>query len=212
MGKKILSFIGWVFMVLAIFILAVAALSFYNSRKTGEPTTIFGYRPVYVLTGSMEPYMREHSIVITKELTAKDKVNIGDVITFHVTDTDGTKLVVTHRINAINADGTYTTKGDNNNVTDSIPITKDNMEARVIFVMNWVASLVALWATARGKFIIFSAIGVVILLIVGLRIFFGKGQTEVDDETASSGVLSEKAADDKPADGEQADSKLEPEK
>lgn len=181
MLKKIGNIIGWIFMVLCIFILAVAALSFYNSRKTGEPTTIFGYRPVYILTGSMEPYMREHSIVITKELTSKDKIKVGDVITFHVKDSDGENLVVTHRIHEANSDGTYTTKGDNNNVTDAIPVSRENMEARVIFVMNWVASFVALWATAKGKFIVFAIIGTIILVIVALKVFFGKDDEEEEE-------------------------------
>lgn len=185
MLKKIGNAIGWIFMVLCIFILAVAALSFYNSRKTGEPTTIFGYRPVYILTGSMEPYMREHSIVITKELTSKDKIKVGDVITFHVKDSDGENLVVTHRIHEANSDGTYTTKGDNNNVTDAIPVSRENMEARVIFVMNWVASFVALWATAKGKFIVFAIIGTIILVIVALKVFFGKDDEEEPEEKAA---------------------------
>lgn len=111
--------------------LAAAVFSFMKSRKTGEPITILGYRPVYVLTGSMEPFMMTDSIMITKQFGENDTLKEGDVVTFHVQDEEGKPLVITHRIKKIDEDGTITTKGDNNRVVDSTTITRDDVDAKI---------------------------------------------------------------------------------
>lgn len=171
--KKVLTIInemaGWGFTVLCIAALIFAASSYLNTKKTGEPATIAGYRPVYVLTGSMEPFMMTDGIVLTKEVHSIDELSVGDVVTYHIEDDDGNEKVITHRIQEINEDGTMITKGDNNKVTDAIPITMANVEAKVMMTCNWTAALIHLWATARGKAYILSAVCVVILIWFGLK-------------------------------------------
>lgn len=53
--KIIGNILGWIFNIICIVALILAVFTAYNAHKTGEPANIFGYRPVYVLTGSMEP-------------------------------------------------------------------------------------------------------------------------------------------------------------
>lgn len=70
-----------------------------------EEFYIFGYRPVLVLSGSMEPYMETNSIAIVQK--TKD-INEGDVVMFRI-DED---TRVCHRAVDIDAEGNITTKGD----------------------------------------------------------------------------------------------------
>ena len=83
----------------------------------------FGYNEYVVLSGSMEPGIMTGALafVNTKDLNVQE----GDVIAFTIDredadlsyDTDAT--TVTHRVIKINTDGSYTTKGDNNETEDA---------------------------------------------------------------------------------------------
>lgn len=77
---------------------------------------IFKYKPLVVLTGSMEPSFKVGSIVYYKRTNIKD-LKVGDAITFKLKD--GT--IVSHRIEKIN-DDSFVTKGDANNTVDHDPV------------------------------------------------------------------------------------------
>lgn len=82
-----------------------------------------GYNEYVVLSGSMEPGIMTGSLafVNTKDLNVQE----GDIIAFTIDredadlsyDSDAT--TVTHRVVKINSDGSYTTKGDNNETQDT---------------------------------------------------------------------------------------------
>lgn len=86
---------------------------------------IFGYRPLVVLTGSMEPTYKIGSIIYYHKVPESD-LKVGDPITFKLSN--GT--VVTHRINDIN-DNEYQTKGDANDTPDTLKIDYNNILGRV---------------------------------------------------------------------------------
>ncbi len=73
---------------------------------------IFGYKPLVVLSGSMEPTLKEGSIVYYKKVNTNE-LKVGDIITFKSRDNN----FVSHRIEKIN-ENTFTTKGDANNTID----------------------------------------------------------------------------------------------
>lgn len=85
----------------------------------------FGYKPLVVLTGSMEPTYKVGSIVYYHK-TSEIKLSVNDVITFAYED----NLIITHRIYKINGDE-YITKGDANNAPDPVPITYKNILGKV---------------------------------------------------------------------------------
>lgn len=75
---------------------------------------VAGYRPVVVVSGSMEPMYPVGSMVYYKASTFED-ISEGDVITFRL----GGGALVTHRV--IKKDDTnreFVTKGDNNQTED----------------------------------------------------------------------------------------------
>jgi len=77
---------------------------------------IFGYKPLVVLTGSMEPSFQVGSIIYYKHVN-QNELKEGDIITFSMGN-----YVVSHRINKIE-NGLYETKGDANNAVDARRIT-----------------------------------------------------------------------------------------
>lgn len=167
---------GIVFNILCIVLLVLAVFTAYNSHKTGEPATIFGYKPVYVLTGSMEPYMKTDGVVVTKEIDSIDDIKVDDVVTYHVYD-DDKKITITHRIKEIKEDGTIITKGDNNRVADLYALTIDNIEAKIVCVFNQVAWIISTWKTTTGKILLLSPIAAIILLYMGCKFIFKEEKT-----------------------------------
>jgi signal peptidase I, archaeal type len=79
---------------------------------------VIGYKPVVVLSGSMEPTYPIGSMIYYKSLDFAD-IKEGDAITFRL----GGGTLVTHRV--IQKDDekqVFTTKGDNNETVDTEPV------------------------------------------------------------------------------------------
>ena len=131
MIKKILKTIFNVFLVFVIVSAFVVTVLTLTSKKDGIPN-IFGYSPFSILTPSMDPTLKVGDIAICKLIDKNTELNENDIIAFKTT-IQGNKVIVTHRINSINKldDGTvvYTTKGDNNDVSDANTITRDDVVA-----------------------------------------------------------------------------------
>lgn len=86
---------------------------------------IFGYKPLVVLSGSMEPNYKVGSVLYYHKV-AEDELSKGDVITFKYAN----KVVITHRIYEIE-DGIIQTKGDANDAPDVQSISMENIEGKV---------------------------------------------------------------------------------
>ncbi|EGG87559.1 signal peptidase I [Lachnospiraceae bacterium 9_1_43BFAA] len=96
---------------------------------------IFGYRPVVVLSGSMEPYMQTNSVAIIQKTKDIEK---GDVVMFRV-DED---TLVCHRAVKIDEKGNITTKGDNNKVADFDKVKPEGVEGKVVARLNFLSGLI----------------------------------------------------------------------
>lgn len=108
MLKKIGNIIFYsIFGILAACFLSIMATKF----ATGKPS-IFGFRPILVVSGSMEPTIKTGSIVIASPIDAKD-VQIGDIVTYKC---KGATIV--HRVIEITDDGLFVFKGDHNQNED----------------------------------------------------------------------------------------------
>lgn len=79
---------------------------------------VMGYKPVIVLSGSMEPTYPVGSMIYYKDC-AFENINEGDVITFRL----GGGVLATHRVIRKDEDTReFITKGDNNPTEDVQPI------------------------------------------------------------------------------------------
>ena len=169
--RKIDEVVSWILMIAVFALLIHVVFSTVTAARKGEENFIFGYRPAIVLTGSMEPYMMTNSLVLTKEVTDIEELEIGDVITFHVTNELGDRIRITHRLTGIE-DGVLSTKGDNNPSGDGIPLTMENVESKVVAVCNQTAWLAAYWKTTSGKIMIISFAAAVILCYTAIKLYF----------------------------------------
>ena len=170
--KKISDVLSWVILIAMCILLVFSVYNTYNAQKTGEPYFMFGYRPVLVLTGSMEPYMMTNSLCITKEVQDLSEVEVGDVVTYHVNTSDGRTLRITHRVQSIDENGEIITKGDNNHVEDGYSLTMDNIESKVVMVFNQTAWIAAKWQTTAGKVMIISFTLCILLLFGFIKMLF----------------------------------------
>lgn len=73
---------------------------------------IWGYKPLVIISGSMEPILKVGGILYYKEIDKND-YKINDIVVFK-----STKYLISHRIVEITNDG-FITKGDANKNIDS---------------------------------------------------------------------------------------------
>lgn len=185
--KKISNVFSWLLLVAMCILMVYSCFNTYQARKSGEAAFLFGYRPVIVLTGSMEPYMLVNSIALTKEVTSLDEIAVGDVITYHMESQTGRPLRITHRIIAIDNEKIYT-KGDNNYVDDGFYLTMDNVEAKVITVFNQTAWIAAKWQTPAGKVMLISIPVCLILLSSTIKLLRSSRKEELEKKRAADAL------------------------
>lgn len=85
-----------------------------------------GYKPLVVLSGSMEPTYKVGSIIYYEEKI--DNIEAGDVIVFE----SGHASFVTHRVKEVVDKETYITKGDANDSEDPEPVKLQSIKGKVI--------------------------------------------------------------------------------
>lgn len=185
--------ISWVLLIAMLILFVFTVYQNITNENNGEGSFLFGYRPVLILTGSMEPYMMTNGIILTKAVDDINELAVGDVISYHVESEEGRMLRITHRIVDIVGDLIYT-KGDNNNVTDGFPLTMDNVEAKTVAVFNGSAWLINKWqGSTAGKIMIISFSASFILLYFCLKMAFtalidkikGKNKSEPQEPVAA---------------------------
>ena len=84
---------------------------------------LFGYKPLVVLSGSMEPTIKEGSVLYYKSVD-ENELKVGDIITFELNGE-----YISHRINGIE-NNLYETKGDANDVADPVKISYNEIKGK----------------------------------------------------------------------------------
>lgn len=132
MKKKLSKILNIVVTVLIVCVLVISAfvlvVSLTSKSENGGVPNIFGKAPISVLTDSMvgddELSFNAGDLLICDVVPddgsrMDSSYKVGDVVTFSY-DIDGNGYVeyITHRIYKVNEDGSYFTKGDNNDTYD----------------------------------------------------------------------------------------------
>ena len=159
--------------VVMVVVLFFSIYLFYINKQDPYGNKILeavGYQPVFVQTGSMEPTMRTHSIVLIKRVDSMEELEVDDIVTFQVFDGSGTPITITHRIYNIKEDGSIITKGDNNRVADNYTLTIDNIKAEVVGIWNGAATIIDMLMTPMG--IVMGVVGLLIIILF----FYAIGQ------------------------------------
>lgn len=192
--RKKLNFIGniisWVCFLaaLVLFLMFVPGriMDVWNGTGPEHGEYVLGYKIAHVRTGSMEPYMLTNGMAIQKDVDDISDIKEGDVISFIVPYENGTSDMVCHRIISIDEEGYITTKGDNNRVTDSEPITFDQVDGKIVAVFNQTAWIYEKMQTPVGIVLLVSmVIGVIcayILIKNILKDFINRKIDEYDEK------------------------------
>ena len=130
MGARIKRMVEKLISVCLMMVVAVACSLLCTFLVSGVPT-IFGIRPMIVVSGSMEPVLPVGSLVVTKAVTA-DEVEVGDVVGYWTGNRFiGINPIILHRVIAITEEG-YLLKGDNNETAD-LPVKPEQIIYRVVY-------------------------------------------------------------------------------
>ena len=106
------------------------AVPLLTKAATGY-ATFFGYKPIYILTDSMEPDIPAGSWVVCVPACGEE-IAVGDVAAYR--KENGTKLqpIIIHRVVGITESG-FIFQGDNNELPDSRIVREDQVMYRIIY-------------------------------------------------------------------------------
>ena len=130
----------WIFKVfnvaaIALILVSVFVLLSVVLTPAGQVPQVLGYSVFRVMTGSMEPEIREDSLLLVKKTPPED-IAPGDVISFFSPDPMLEGAVNTHRVVRIekeNGRTQFITKGDANVIEDTYPVDASALVGRVVF-------------------------------------------------------------------------------
>jgi len=132
-----------------------AALLFSRFALKQDPAHVFGFYPMLVTTGSMEPGLPAGAMVVAH---AREDYEVGEVISFR--QGGG---VITHRIIEKTREG-YRTAGDANNAPDGETVPEEAVLGRVEVCLPWVGKLLLFLREPMG--ILALAAGGALLLLL----------------------------------------------
>ena len=129
--RKIVKYLVNYIYIIAILILVSILVT---KLLTGTPS-IFGFRPMFVVSESMEPIIKKYQFILAVTTEVED-VKVGDIVGIKAPKDDNalTSKLVVHRIIGINEDGTFILKGDANeeSLEYEKQVAKEQIKYRVI--------------------------------------------------------------------------------
>ena len=129
--KKVVNIFSNILLVLALCFCVLFACSNIGS----DTPSVFGYRCLWVASGSMEPVIHESQYILCK-VSDGENVEIGDIVAYRKVDAiTGIKNIIVHRVIDIYEEKGityYVFKGDNNPERDVDPVKQENIMYKVI--------------------------------------------------------------------------------
>lgn len=172
-GKRILSAVINVILVLAIALAAVCTyVSFVSTSGNGVPS-LFGIRVFSIQTESMYPTLLPGDLIFDTGVKDSEDLKVGDVITYW-TVINGERVLNTHRIHEIYDGGgylIYATKGDNNTIADPLTVHESEVVGKYAFRVGGLGKVFDYLQTSTG-FLIVIVIPVFIFFLFHLIQFF----------------------------------------
>lgn len=159
----------WIFKLfnaaaIALILVSVFVLLSVVLTPAGQVPQVLGYSVFRVMTGSMEPEIREDSLLVVQKTPPEDIVP-GDVISFFSPDPMLEGAVNTHRVVRIekeNGRTQFITKGDANVIEDTYPVDASALVGKAVFKSYWLGKAVSLLANP----LVFGIIILLPLLII----------------------------------------------
>lgn len=126
-GEKMKKGIAWIIILLSMSVM----LSMVITKQISGKASVFGVRPYFIMSGSMEPTIKTHQFVLAVPVDP-DEIAVGDIVSYdkHFVGNKAIKRTIIHRIIRIDGDE-ITCKGDNNDAADA-PIDRSCVQYKVI--------------------------------------------------------------------------------
>jgi len=156
--------------ILAFILLPIAVFTLITSKTD----RIAGIQSFVVLTGSMTPNIPQGSVIFTKKAQAYSE---GDVIAFNSNGRN-----ITHRIAKVenlNGDTYFQTKGDANNVADSDLVSINNIVGRSQLHLPYIGKVILFLKTIQGFMAMIVAPS---LIFIGMELWAIKKEIERETE------------------------------
>ena len=141
--QTVLNVLGVILCVLFIPIIILNVVMIVRSYTDPDNIpSVFGFSPVIVLSGSMSPEFEAGDLIFIQK-TDPYTLQVDDVVCFLEEET-----AITHRIMEVqqqDGETLYVTKGDANNVEDSLPVRPDQIQGKYTNVHIPRMGDVAIW-------------------------------------------------------------------
>ena len=131
--KKII----FIFLVIILYNVVLLYMSYIDKFDT---PSFYIYKAYLISTESMEPELKKGDAIIIKKV-AEDQLRVNDIVTFKINGEIITHRIV--RIDDVNSEKFYITKGDNNNVEDSDELRFSDIEGKQIIKIPHLGNIVA---------------------------------------------------------------------
>ena len=152
----------YLFFLIAFVVLLIAAIIMYKANTNPDKVPdVFGYKPMIVLSGSMETSIHTGDLVFVK-MVDTDTLKEGDVIAFRNEE----DTVTTHRIVKVIFEDEkqyFKTKGDANNAEDSNLVDAKDVEGLYVGRIAKVGNFLIFMQKPIGLFIV-----LLVILVIGL--------------------------------------------
>lgn len=161
-----------------IFIIITSCITMFDAAThPGKTPSVFGFKAMTVLTGSMKPKIKPGDLVIVSNIKNYNSIKVGDTVTYKSKE----NILITHRISGIDNKGgsrTFITKGDANPVADVEPVTQNQLEGTYVTKIPYIGYAEMFVKTGAG---IISLIVIPLILIMGIEIksYFKKSKTKL---------------------------------
>lgn len=128
---------------------------------------ISGIRMYRVRSGSMGDLLPVDSVCFVSSYSGFDSIKPGDIVAFRV----GDDLLVTHRVIRVTDEGLFT-QGDENDIPDPDPVTRENYIGKTVFAVSRFGALLGVFSETKGRIIL----GICLLIVVAAGFFYRRNK------------------------------------
>ncbi len=149
--------------ILSIILIINLYVLIQSKLHPGKVPGLFGYKPLIVMSGSMENEMEIGDLVIVKDVP-NTEIDKNNIIAYH--DIDG--KIVTHRVLEIivkDNERCFRTKGDMNNAQDDTIVCSNSIEGKFYKNYKGLGKLVLFFQDPVGFALLLCTVTVICILI-----------------------------------------------
>ena len=180
--------------VWCIFLLAVVMMLFtiISVRTVGKNDAfLFGYKPFVIQSDSMKGEFSAGDMIICKKVDTST-LQAGDIITFRSSDPQNFGAVITHKIRAVNEDGTFTTYSIATGQDDLYSARPQDVIAKYCFTLKGFGNFFAFMRTPLGYVSLIGVPFAIVIVLQAVQVARNWKKYRAEKEQTASVELSQK--------------------